>query len=104
VFSLVVPPGQMLRFSARTYSMLGAPSVCDSNLTDTRMLLERTGVQSSGPGTGELAYNDDRDSANNVWCSEITNVRLGAGTYYLRIQGWNDSQVTSYLLDLILAP
>jgi cysteine-rich repeat protein len=104
VFSFAVPVGPQLRFTARTYSMVGSPSVCDSNLTDTRMLLERAGFETTGPGTGELAYNDDRDSANNVWCSQISNHRLGPGTYYLRVQGWNDTQVTSYLLDMVLAP
>jgi cysteine-rich repeat protein len=104
VFSFVIPPGPNLRFSARTYSMIGAPNGCDSNLTDTRILLERSGVQTTGPGTGELAYNDDRDSANNVWCSEIATVRLGAGTYYLRVQGWNDTQLTSYVVDFTVSP
>jgi cysteine-rich repeat protein len=103
VFSFVVPAGPQLRFSARTYSMIGVPNGCDSNLTDTRLLLERAGLEATGPGTGEIAYNDDRDSLN-VWCSEISGVRLASGTYHLRVQGWNDTQVTSYLLDLTLSP
>jgi cysteine-rich repeat protein len=104
VYSFVVPPGPVLRLTARTYSTPGNPASCNITTTDTRIFLEVPGFESTGPGTGEIGYNDDRDPANNIWCSEIANRPLGAGTYYLRVQGWNDTQATQYLFDVTLSP
>lgn len=104
VYSFVVPPAQTLRFSARTYSTVGQPMSCNSMTSDTRIFLEQAGVEATGPGTGELAYNDDIDNANNIWCSALTNIPLTSGTYYVRVQGWLDMQVADYFMELRLEP
>ncbi len=104
VYSLVVPPGAALRLSARTYSMAGVPTSCDIALTDTRIFLEIPGAEATAPNTGELVFNDDIDNANNIWCSGFSGALLNPGTYYVRVQGWNDTQLTQYLMDLTLSP
>ncbi len=106
VFAVEVPAGQNLRLFARTYTVSGQPLSCDGALTDTRIFVEREGVEATGPGTGEIAFNDDIDTARNVWCSELRGVFLVGGpsgaTYYLRVQGWQDRGTASYFLDLRL--
>ena len=77
---------------------------CNSMTSDTRIFLEQAGVEATGPGTGELAYNDDIDNANNIWCSALTNIPLTSGTYYVRVQGWLDMQVADYFMELRLEP
>ena len=108
VFSLTVPAGQTLRFSARTYTTVGQPMSCDSTMTDTRIFLEQAGVEATGPNTGELAYNDDIDNAANVWCSALAGIPLtgaaGGTTYFVRVQGWRDMQATAYYMELRLEP
>lgn len=108
VFSFVVPAGQTLSLSARTFTTSGMPMSCDSQLTDTRLYLEAAGVEATTPNSGELAFNDDIDNANNIWCSELSGLLLpgGAGgtTYFLRVQGWRDIQTTQYFLRVNLAP
>lgn len=108
VFRFTVPANQSLRLSARTYSAAGQPMSCDSATTDTRIFLEAAGSPSTVPGTSELAFNDDIDNANNVWCSALTDVVVTGGptgsTYYLRVQGWLDMGRTDYFVDLRLDP
>lgn len=106
VFSFEIPAGGIYRIYARTYSTQGQPTSCDRNLTDTRMYIERAGREATGPGTGEIYFNDDIDAASNLWCSRIQNLYLAGGssgqTYYIRLQGWQDRGTASYYLDLSL--
>ncbi len=108
VYSFTVPANQNLRLSARTYSQAGQPTSCDSQTTDTRLFLEAAGTEATMPNTGELAFNDDVDNPNNVWCSALNMALVPGGpsgrTYYVRVQGWQDTQETSYFLELRLTP
>lgn len=108
VYSFTVPANTTLRLNARTYSAAGQPMSCDSGTTDTRLFLEAAGTEVSGPMMGELAFNDDVDNANNVWCSALTDVLVAGGpagaTYFIRVQGWQDTGTTSYFLELRLDP
>ena len=108
VFRFDVPAGQTLRLNARTFSTRGQPASCNSQLTDTRLFLEAAGVEVSRPGQGELAYNDDIDNAQNIWCSALVQIPVSGGpsgrSYYLRVQGWDDSAETTYFLQVTLAP
>ncbi len=109
VFSFTVPAQGALQLNARTFSVSGQPTSCDSQITDTRMYLEATGVEVTSPTQpGALAFNDDIDNANNVWCSQISGLRLLGGptgtTYYLRLQGWRDIATTQYFLRIELRP
>ena len=108
VFRVDLAPGQTVNLDARTYSTPGQPLSCNSITTDTRLFVERAGAPATRPGTTELAYNDDIDNANNIWCSGIQNLRLSGGmtgaSYFVRVQGWNDQQATVYQLDLTLTP
>lgn len=109
VFSFTVPAQTTMQLSARTFSFNGQPASCDSQTTDTRMYLEASGVEVTSPTQpGALAFNDDIDNANNIWCSQISGLRLLGGatgtTYYLRIQGWRDIATTQYFLRIELQP
>ncbi|CAN0566200.1 unnamed protein product, partial [Laminaria digitata] len=90
VFSVSIPAQTTLLFSARTFTTQGQPMSCDSQLTDTRIYLEQAGVEVTSPTQpGAIAFNDDIDNANNIWCSMLSAVPLSGGatgaTYYLRI-------------------
>lgn len=108
VFRISVGPGQSFRLQARTHSTAGQPSSCDSANTDTRIYVERAGLEATVPGSGEIAFNDDADPFANVWCSSLTNVRLTGGPtgadFYVRVQGWQDVGLATYFLDLRLTP
>ena len=108
VFSLEVPAGQAVQLRARTYTLRGRPRSCDRVVTDTRIFLEEAGREAFAPGQGELAFDDDLDPAQNVWCSEVTQVPLAGGprgrTYYLRGQGGRDRGLATYFVDLELSP
>jgi cysteine-rich repeat protein len=108
VIAFEVPAGRVLRLGARTYSLRGQPTSCDRTITDTRMYLEAPGREAFTPGSGELAFNDDIDTANNVWCSALSGVPVSGGpsgrTYYLRLQGWRDRGTATWFLDLRLDP
>lgn len=108
VFAFSVPANTTLNLAARTYSTRGVPTSCDSQTTDTRIYVEQAGVEATTPNSGELAFDDDIDNANNVWCSEITGLALAGGasgaTYYVRVQGWRDLATTTYFLRLQLSP
>lgn len=104
VFAFEVPALTTVVVRARTYTLRGQPTSCDRNVTDTRIFLEQSGQEAFTPGSGEIAFNDDINSAGNVWCSEISNVRLSGGplgqTFYLRIQGWRDQGTATWFLDI----
>lgn len=109
VFSFNVPAQTTLILSARTFTVAGQPLSCDSQLTDTRMYLETEGVEVTSPTQpGALAFNDDIDNPNNIWCSQLVGAPLNGGpqgaTYYLRIQGWRDLATTQYYLRIQLSP
>lgn len=109
VFSFGVPAGQTLRLTARTFSVATQPNGCDSARTDTRLFVERAGVEVTDPSQpGAVAFNDDIDNAQNVWCSAVSGVALSGGasgaTYYVRVQGWRDRGAAQYFLRLTLAP
>ncbi|MBK8012376.1 MAG: DUF4215 domain-containing protein [Deltaproteobacteria bacterium] len=105
VFSFVVPANAALSLTAHTYSVLGRPTGCDGERTDTVLFVERAGSEVTTGGT-PLAENDDIDGASGVYCSGVENIALPVSasqeTYYVRIQGWEDSTTTEYLLDLVL--
>ena len=109
VFSFFVPAGQTLMLNTRTFSTQGQPMSCNSQTTDTRIFLEHAGLEVTDPSQpGAVAFNDDIDNPNNIWCSEITNVPLFGGvsgaTFHIRVQGWRDVAVTSYFLRVQLSP
>ncbi len=109
VFSVSIPAQTTLLFSARTFTTQGQPMSCDSQLTDTRIYLEQAGVEVTSPTQpGAIAFNDDIDNANNIWCSMLSAVPLSGGatgaTYYLRIQGWRDIASTEYFVRFELSP
>ncbi|MCB9649805.1 MAG: DUF4215 domain-containing protein [Deltaproteobacteria bacterium] len=109
VFSLGVPAGQTLHLGVRTFSVASQPNGCDSQLTDTRVYVEQAGVPVTDPSQpGALAFNDDIDTAQNIWCSALSGVALSGGasgaTYFVRVQGWRDQGAAQYFLRLTLAP
>ena len=96
-FSFDVPMGQTATIEALTYGMLGDQSVCgfDTVLTvfDSQMQV--------------VTENDDFDRG---LCSTIDAMTMGAtglaaGTYYIRVQAYNDnSTFNGYLLDVRVLP
>jgi hypothetical protein len=107
VYSFVVPAGQTRMVSVRTYDELGMPMACtaSSDLNDTRIFLEEAGTEAVDPNNGELAYNDDRDPAANLWCSQIQPTAVTAGavdtTFFVRVQGYNDlAQLHFYFMEI----
>ena len=109
VWSVSVPANQDLVLIARTHDTQASPTMCGAQnpVTDTRVFIEQAGLEATGPGTLEVAYNDDADAANNVWCSAVgANVSGGAtgATYYVRVQGFADDGIRAYYLTLQLQP
>lgn len=106
VYSFTVPANTTLTLNARTYDTFGNPIVCtaSNSASDTRLFLETAGVESTVPGGGELAYNDDIGTTE--WCSAISGVALAGGTtgatYYLRVQAFNDTGLINYFLNVAL--
>ncbi len=104
VYSFVVPAGQTVMVSARTYDALGQPAACTptTDLNDTRLFLETEGVEATAEGTGELAFNDDISATQ--WCSAIPPTAVTAGaqdaTFYVRVQGYNDADTRYYFMDI----
>ncbi len=98
-FALTVPQGATV--VAATYPTFGDPTSCDQ-VHDTRIWL----VDSTGT---ELAFNDD-DEARDGFCSTIDGAgadtgaaNLAAGTYYIRVQDYDDTGTfQSYFLDIHL--
>jgi cysteine-rich repeat protein len=110
VFSFTVPANQTLTFSARTHSVLTDVMSCVNFQTDTRIFLETAGLEATQPMTVELAYNDDisfnMPPAPDVFCSEIPSFQVDGGpagaTYYVRVQGFNDSSQPTYFMTVTL--
>lgn len=106
VYSFTVPANTTVTLNARTYDTFGSPTMCSTSVdaTDTRMFLEAEGTEATGPGTGELAYNDD--VAATQYCSAISAQTLSGGTtgatFYLRVQGYNDTGLRQYFLNISL--
>jgi hypothetical protein len=98
-YSITVPQGATL--IARTYPIFGDPTSCGFD-QDTRIWL----VDSAGT---EVAFNDD-DEARTGWCSAIDGsgpdpmaANLAAGTYYIRVQHYDDSETFSgYFMEVRL--
>lgn len=108
VWAVSVPANQDLVLIARTHDVRGTPTQCGAQnpVTDTRLFIEQAGLEATTPGTLEIAYNDDADVANDIWCSAVgANVSGGAtgATYYVRVQGYQDVGVHAYFLTLELA-
>ncbi|MCB9652599.1 MAG: pre-peptidase C-terminal domain-containing protein [Deltaproteobacteria bacterium] len=105
VFSFTVPANTARSLTAQTYSVLGQPDRCDGERTDTALFVERAGAEITTGGT-PIAENDDIDGASGIYCSRVENIALPVSanqeTYYVRIQGWEDSTATSYFLDVVL--
>ncbi len=106
VFSITIAANQTRTLSARTYDMLGMPTACEAqaDLSDTRIFVETAGVEVAAPMGGELAFNDDVGASQ--WCSSLTGVTLAGGTagatYFVRVQGYEDSGAREYFLQLQL--
>ena len=108
VYRFDLAAGRSVVLAARTYTTPGLPLSCSSTVTDTRIYVERAGAPATNPSNQPLAFNDDIDNANNIWCSQVRGLTLSGGasgsSYFVRVQGWNDQQVTNYQLDLTLSP
>ncbi len=91
-FEVTVPAGGAI-LSARTYTLLGDPLSCDNALTDTTITVRDS-------ADTELAFNGDIGAE---YCSEITNLVLTAGTYYVRVEGWQNTTATDYIMDINFA-
>ncbi len=106
VFALVVPAGQTLNFSARSFDQLGMPSACAPNnaRADVRLFLEALGAPSTGPGTTELAFADNLSAS--LWCAELPGTVLSAAggdaVYFLRVQHGTDAAYASYFIEMTL--
>ncbi|MEQ8272614.1 MAG: hypothetical protein RMA76_41110 [Deltaproteobacteria bacterium] len=107
VWAVTVPANQDLVLIARTHDVRTTPTQCgaQNSVADTRVFIEQAGLEASQPGTLEVAYNDDADLANDIWCSAVgANVSGGAtgATYYVRVQGFADAGIRAYFLTLQL--
>lgn len=96
-YSFQIAAGAPARITAKTYSALGNPNGCINSETDTKLFLLSANAM-------ELTNNDD---ANGFYCSTIDGsmdpmaASLAAGTYYLRVEHYANSQtIPSYFLDL----
>ena len=96
-FTLTAPAS----VTAITYTQLGDTSVCQSPGYDTRIYLMDSTMT-------ELAVNDD-DQNRSGFCSlidpatEMGAANLAAGTYYIAVEHWNQSDtIANYFMDITL--
>ena len=101
-----MPANTTLTLSARTFDTYGSPNTCSASnaVFDTRLFLELAGAEVTAPNSGEIAYSDDISATQ--WCSQITGRVLAGGaagaSYYLRVQGYDDSGIRQYFLQVTL--
>lgn len=101
-YAFTIPSGPARSLLARTYTQLGAPSVCDNIDTELR-LYDATGAL--------VAENDDSGAVAFTTCSEISEASmpgrgldaLTPGDYYLEVRRYEHRQtIRQYLLDIRL--
>jgi cysteine-rich repeat protein len=105
VYSFAVPANAAVTVHALTHTDPINPTSCKNAMTDTTLYVEAAGIEvvGWGPNLGQLEWNDD--AGPGFFCSEIDfalPVSSTEQTYYLRVQGFQNTTVTEYYLDVTL--